>query len=341
MENVTLNAQGTGETPGSEQPARGAHDTGASRCTDGGEPTPHPAHTWRITGRTALHRLRPWPPGPQARPTLFPRRPGGRRGSLGSYHGVRRAPTTPISAELLSECEGLDMGRTTLRRILVNAGLSGPRRRRPPKHRVRRQRMPREGMLIQMDGSVTTGGWARTDLSSRSCSPWTMPQAVWPGTLFCDHEDTSSYFLLMQGLLRRPRHSSRPVHRPARCLQTPFGISARRDDNPVRAGHGGAGDTTDFRTVAPGKGAGGTDGRNLPGPVDHQDWLITELRLAGATTVGQAKAVLQQFLPRFNRRFGVPAQCPEPAFRPLESGVCAWGISWVPSTAGEWRGTTP
>ena len=49
-----------------------------------------------------------------------------------------------------------------------------------------------------------------------------------------------------------------------------------------------------------------------------QDRLITELRLAGATTVEQAKAVLKQFLPRFNRRFGVPAQCPEPAFRPLQ-----------------------
>ena len=28
--------------------------------------------------------------------------------------------------------------------------------------------------------------------------------------------------------------------------------------------------------------------------------------------------MLQQFLPRFNRRFGVPARCPEPAFRPLQ-----------------------
>ena len=55
-------------------------------------------------------------------------------------------------SELLSEREDVDIGRTTLRRILVNAGLSSPRRRRPPKHRVRRQRMPREGMLIQMDG---------------------------------------------------------------------------------------------------------------------------------------------------------------------------------------------
>ena len=27
---------------------------------------------------------------------------------------------------------------------------------------------------------------------------------------------------------------------------------------------------------------------------------------------------MQQFLPRFNRRFGVPARCPEPAFRPLQ-----------------------
>ena len=56
-------------------------------------------------------------------------------------------------SELLSEREGIDIGRTTLRRILVNAGLSSPRLRRPPQHRVRRQRMPRAGMLIQLDGS--------------------------------------------------------------------------------------------------------------------------------------------------------------------------------------------
>ena len=31
----------------------------------------------------------------------------------------------------------------------------------------------------------------------------------------------------------------------------------------------------------------------------------------------QAKAVLKQFLPQFNRRFRVPAQCPDSAFRPL------------------------
>ena len=35
----------------------------------------------------------------------------------------------------------------------------------------------------------------------------------------------------------------------------------------------------------------------------------------------EAKAVLKQFLPRFNRRFRVPALCPGPAFRSVEPGL--------------------
>ena len=56
-------------------------------------------------------------------------------------------------SELHSEREGIDIDRTTLRRILVNAGLGSPRGRRPPKHWVRRQRMTRGRLLIQLDGS--------------------------------------------------------------------------------------------------------------------------------------------------------------------------------------------
>ena len=53
-----------------------------------------------------------------------------------------------------------------------------------------------------------------------------------------------------------------------------------------------------------------------------QDRLITELRLAGASSIGAANSVLEQFLPRFNRRFQVPPQHPEPAFRPLNPELC-------------------
>ena len=49
-----------------------------------------------------------------------------------------------------------------------------------------------------------------------------------------------------------------------------------------------------------------------------QDRLVTELRLAGVSSIGEANRVLEQFLPRFNRRFGVPPRHPEAAFRHLD-----------------------
>ena len=212
---------------------------------------------------------------------------------------------------MLAEREGIVVGRTTLRRILVNAGLSSPRRRRPPKHRVRRQRMPREGMLIQLDGSYHR--WLGDDGPQ-----FTILFAVDDATgcvvnaLFWEREDTNSYFRLMQGLLRR-----RGVP-----------LALYTDRHPVfkhKSEYHPAGTSTQFgRAMAelgvqvifvPSPQAKGRVERTAG---TFKDRLITELRLAGATIVEQARAMLQQFLPRFNRRFGVPAQCPEPASRPLQ-----------------------
>lgn len=55
--------------------------------------------------------------------------------------------------EMLTEREGITLARSTVRRILVGAGLTSPRHRRPSRHRLRRERMLQEGMLVQMDGS--------------------------------------------------------------------------------------------------------------------------------------------------------------------------------------------
>ena len=52
-----------------------------------------------------------------------------------------------------------------------------------------------------------------------------------------------------------------------------------------------------------------------------QDRLVSELRLAGATTLAEANGVLQRFLPRSGARFGVPAALPGSAYRPLAPGV--------------------
>ncbi len=50
-----------------------------------------------------------------------------------------------------------------------------------------------------------------------------------------------------------------------------------------------------------------------------QDRLVAELRLAGASTLTEANHVLADFLPRFNQRFGVPADQPESAYRPVRA----------------------
>ena len=164
----------------------------------------------------------------------------------------------------------MDFGRITLRRILVNAGLSSPRRRRPPKHRVRRQRMPREAMLVQLDGS---------------CHPWlgddrpqfTLPIAVDDATgcvvnaSFIEKEDARSYFLLIKGLVQHcgiplalytDRHSCLPAHTQE--------YRPRRHTHPVQPGDDGrAGDTTDIRTVASGQGSRGAGGGNISRPAGN------------------------------------------------------------------------
>ena len=218
-------------------------------------------------------------------------------------------------SELLSEREGIDIGRTTLRRILVNADLSSPGRRRPPQHRVRRQRMPREGMLIQLDGSYHP--WL-----GDQAPPFTLLIAVDDATgtvvdaLFSEREDAHSYFLLMQGLLRR---RGIPValytDRHAVFRHTP---GSGLPEMPTQFGRAmeELGIQMIFARSPQAKGrverTAGT----------FQDRLVTELRLAGASSIGAANRVLEQFLPRFNRRFQVPPQHPEPAFRSLDPELC-------------------
>jgi hypothetical protein len=54
-----------------------------------------------------------------------------------------------------------------------------------------------------------------------------------------------------------------------------------------------------------------------------QDRLVSELRLAGVTTIEQANAFLPAFLARFNRRFAVAAETPGLAYRPRLSASLA------------------
>ncbi len=115
-----------------------------------------------------------------------------------TYAGANHTHLT----ELLRDREGIDLSRPTVRRILTRAGIASPRHRRPPKHRVRRPRMPQAGMLVQIDGSFHR--WLGDDGPQ-----FTLLLAVDDATsavanaVFSPEEDTRSYFTLMQGLIER------------------------------------------------------------------------------------------------------------------------------------------
>ena len=216
--------------------------------------------------------------------------------------------------ELLREREGIDLSRPTVRRILTKAGIGSPRSRRSQQHRFRRRRMPQEGMLVQIDGShhpwLEDRGPKLTLLIAVDDATGTVAQAV-----FRTSEDTRGYLVLLEGLIRQwgiplalysDRHAA-------------FKYNARQKPVPV--------ETTQFARVMRDLGmqqifalspqAKGRVERMLE---TFQDRLVTELRLAGASNIDQAKDVLEEFLPRFNARFAVTAEHPEMAYRPVPAG---------------------
>ena len=216
-------------------------------------------------------------------------------------------------SELLSEHEGIDITRSTLRRLLVNAGESSPRERRPPKHRVRRQRMPREGMLIQVDGSYHR--WLGKDGPQ-----FTLLLAIDDATgivvnaQFCELENTHSYFLLLDGLIRRcgipialysDRHAVFKHTSSPETAAAPTQFSRAMDEIGIQL----------IFALSP-----QAKGRVERTAGTFQDRLVTELRLAGATTIDDANRVLEGFLPRFNGRFKVPARESEAAYRAVDEG---------------------
>ena len=212
--------------------------------------------------------------------------------------------------ELLEEHEGLALSRPTVRRILTRAGMPSPRRRRPPQHRVRRERMPRAGMLLQLDGSHHAWLEQRGPRFALLLAVDDATGAV-VHALFGAVEDARGYFLLMEGVLRR---SGVPL-----ALYTDR-HAVFRAPAQQRAGREGA---TQFARAMAELGVRLIFARSpqAKGRVERmagtfQDRLVTELRLASASTIAEAQAVLERFLPRFNARFAVAARQREPGLAP-------------------------
>ena len=145
---------------------------------------------------------------------------------------------------------------------------------RPPKHRVRRERMPREGMLVQLDGSHHRWLGENGPQFALLLAMDDVTGCV-AGALFCDQEDSLSYFRLMRrrglpGALYTDRHpvfKHRSEYQPA-GTSTQFGRAIEELGIQV------------IFALSP-----QAKGRVERTAGTFQDRLITELSLAGATTM--------------------------------------------------------
>jgi transposase len=225
-------------------------------------------------------------------------------------------------AELLAEHEGIEISRASLRRLLRAAGQASPRRRRAPRHRSRRDRMPQAGMLLQVDGS-------RHDWLEGRGPRLTLVGGIddatgrLTGATFRDQEDTAGYLVVLRDTVRR-HGIPIAVYRDRHGLfETPRGSLMTLEEQladtrtPTQLGRA----FTELGITSIAARSPQAKGRIERAWGTLQDRLVTELRLAGADDRETAEAVLVRFLPRFNQRFAVPAADPAPAWRPLPAGL--------------------
>lgn len=232
--------------------------------------------------------------------------------ATGPYAGVNHSHL----AELLAEREGLVIARSTLARLLKEAGVRSPRpQRRRSRHRSRRERYPQEGMLLQVDASDhdwLQGRGPRIELLGLVDDATSKV----PVARFHETEDARGYFLLMRELCRRigvpqalysDRHS---IFWPTNGETLKEQLAGRR--SPTQFGRAMAELGIQLIPAHSPQAKGRVE--RLWGTL--QDRLVAELRLAGVSTLEEANAFLPGFLARFNRSFSVPAAVPGSAYRP-------------------------
>ena len=237
----------------------------------------------------------------------------------GPYAGLNHTHMT----EMLAEREDVHLSRSTVRRVLLAGGLRSPRRRRASKRYSRRERYPQEGMLLQVDGSrhdwLQGRGPYLTLVGAADDATGTVPFA-----LFRQQEDAHGYMLMLKDII--DHHGV-----PLALYSDRHGIFQRSPKEPesLEEQLRGRPDPTQLGRALEELGTRLIQAHTpqAKGRIERvwgtfQDRLVSELRLAGASTIEQANKVLWNFLPRYNQRFGVTPSQLGSAYRQLPPGVC-------------------
>jgi len=231
------------------------------------------------------------------------------------YEGVNQQHLT----ELLEEEQEIRLSRSTVRRMLLRAGIRSPQRRRAPKHRSRRDRKPREGMLLQVDGSPHDWLEGR---GPRLCLVGAIDDATSyvPAAVFRRQEDIQGYFTILRRVVTTKGVPLSVYHDKHTIFMSP-----KKEVDSIDGQLAGEHPLTQVGRALRELGITSVpaDSPEAKGRIERlwrtfQDRLTSELRLANVRTMEEAQEVLRRFLPRYNRRFVVPAAEPESAYRSVD-----------------------
>jgi len=275
-------------------------------------------HVWRLLAAYRREGVAGVVHGNRGRPPVHTLPAGLREQVLALAQSSYRGCNDSHLVELLAEREGIQVSRATYQRWRQAAGLRSPRKRRAPRHRSRRERMPQAGLLLQWDASphawLETRGPRLTLVGAIDDATGEVVAAT-----FRAQEDAQGYLLVLRTVLQtkgipvaiyRDRHSI--FERRERELWT-LAEELAGERVPTQVGRA---------LVELGIHSIAAHSPQAKGRIERlwgtfQDRLVAELRLAEATTQEEAEAVLQAFLLRFNQRFVVPPADPTLAYRPL------------------------
>lgn len=216
----------------------------------------------------------------------------------------------------LAGCEGIVLGRETVRRWRREAGLRPKRRRRAPKHRRRRPREVAEGLLLLWDGSPHH--WFGPERP-----PCCLMAAIDDATgkvlalRFVPHECAWAYLKLLEQVVCRwgvpasiyqDRHT---IHKRADdCWSLEEELAGRQDPTQAGAALEALQITPIFAHSPQAKGRV----ERLFGTL--QDRLVALLARAGITDMQAANAYVSNgFIDAFNHQFAEAPHSPERAWR--------------------------
>jgi len=215
-----------------------------------------------------------------------------------------------LAAEKLLEREGIAVSRETVRRLQIEAKLWRPKRRRARRVFQVRERRPRFGELVQIDGSPHA--WLE-DRGPRCALIVFIDDAT--GRLlelrFAPAETTRAYLLAVRAHVLA-------YGRPLAFYSDRHGIFRVNAKEPVsgdgKTEFGRAMERLGVETIQAytpqAKGRVERSNQTL------QDRLVKEMRLRGISTMAEAQAYAPVFMEFWNRRFAVEAADPASAHRP-------------------------